>query len=63
MQNYPNTGITGTGYSGTGMGTMPVHQQGELHPTKASDQNETKVSMVQKVKEKFTHHGGHHGEK
>jgi len=67
MQNYPNTGLTGTGLSSTGMtGGMgmggtgmggPYNQQGELPPTKTIAKNEAKVTLIQKVKEKFMHHG------
>ncbi len=52
-QQYPNTGITGTGLSTN----MPVNQQGELPSTKTMAKNEAKVTLVQKVKEKLLHHG------
>ncbi len=56
MQSYPNTGITGTGHSET-VGQMPVNQQGQLPPANTMGNNETKLTFMEKVKEKITHHG------
>jgi hypothetical protein len=55
-QSYPNTGITGTGHSET-IGQMPVNQQGQLPTANTMGNNETKLTFMEKVKEKITHHG------